>query len=376
MTASTAPTADLYNRWQDVVKEFSDVLSRLQRERKEIQTLLGQTREELASIERDWQALQARLQHMRSHPDSYARDEIIETYDSALKHEQRLASMRESYERLESRSKEREEHSRLLGHFTALTEEVGRRLAPPEAEGAEAEAATDASSGGAHGGRWLIYSLEAQEHRQQDLARRMHDGPVQSLTNLMLEAEICERLLDRDPVQAREELERLREMVRQTFTTARDYIAELRPMSLDDLGLVPTLKRYVGVASQRQGIPVSLNLVGEERRLSPLVESSLFRAAQELIGNALSYAGAQRIDVTLQLDEEKVVLEVRDDGRGFDVPKVLEEAPIRGTWGLIGLRERVALLEGRIEIDSKAGEGTRVRLELPASFEINGEEPG
>lgn len=376
MSGDRGQGKDLLNRWQDLVQEYHRQHERLQRERQEIQTLTSQVREELESLERDWESLQNRLQHMRSHPDSYGKEEIVQTYDAALKQEERLAALRESHERLEGRTKEREEQIRLLGHFVGLAEEVTRQLFPPEPEaegdGAKGPRAEGAATG-PHGGRWLIYSLESQEHRQRALARRMHDGPAQALTNLMLQAEICERLLSVDAEQAARELETLRQLVLETFGTVRDYIAELRPMSLDDLGLVPTVKKYAEIASQRREVPVTLNLVGEDRRLSPLVESTLFRAAQELVSNALEYAAASRVEVNIEIGAETVSLEVEDDGQGFDVQQVLKQAPARGTWGLIGLRERIGLLGGEFDIQSRKGQGTTARVTVPAEFAI--EEP-
>lgn len=370
MSGDTQPGADLYRRWQDVVEEFRGYLDRLQRQRREIESLTAQSREELESVEREVESLQGRLEHMRNHPDSYGKEEILQTFETALRHEKRLAALRESYERLQASQKEREEHIRLLGHLMGVSDEIGRQLAPTEADGEAAGPPEEVDGSGAHGGSWLIYSLESQEHRQRALARQMHDGPAQALTNLMLQAEICQRLLEADREQASKELDGLRQMVLETFTTVRDYISELRPMSLDDLGLVPTLKRYLDIASERRGQPVTLNLVGEDRRLSPIVESALFRAAQELVSNALEFSGAQRIEVTLEITRESVILDVRDDGRGFDVEEVLEKAPARGTWGLIGLRERVALLEGQFQLESAPGEGTRIRIRVPADFQI------
>lgn len=362
MSAPDPPTG-LANRWQDVVQEFEGYLARLKKERQEIQALAGQSQEDLEAVQREWEAIQDRLRHVRSHPESYSREETLQAFESALAIEPRLAALREAAERMQLRMGEREEQTKLLGHLLAISDEISRRIVPAPRQDGRGIA-------GAHGGRWLLYSLEAQEHRQQALARRMHDGPAHALTNLMLQAEVCQRLLEHDPAQVSAELERLRQMVHRAFTTVRDYIAELRPMSLDDLGLVPTVKRYLEIVGQRYGVEIGLQLEGEDRRLSRFVESTLYRAVQELVGNALSHAQAPRIQVELALGGDQVSLRVRDDGQGFDVSEVLNRAPGRGTWGLIGLRERVALLGGEVEIESQPGAGTQVSLQVPTNFEI------
>lgn len=192
----------------------------------------------------------------------------------------------------------------------------------------------------------------------------MHDGPAQSLTNLILQAEIVERLFDADPVRARTELGNLKTAANSTFQRIRDFIFDLRPMMLDDLGLIPTLKRYVQTFETKNRIATHLTTQGE-LALPAHVEVLVFRSIQELMNNAARHAHASHIQITLDLQNDPVAVTVEDDGGGFDVEAVLSAARLRGGSGLANLEKRIQLLRGRIQFQSSTGRGTKVRIELP-----------
>jgi two-component system sensor histidine kinase DegS len=141
--------------------------------------------------------------------------------------------------------------------------------------------------------------LGAQEDLRREIARAMHDGPAQSLTNIVLQAQIVERLVARDPASASGEVRQLIAMVQQTLDATKSFIFDVRPMVLDDLGLVPTLRRATRERGRRAGIPVEFDSLGQDRRLPMDVESGLFRMLDEALAAFLS-AGPDRI--TLRLD--------------------------------------------------------------------------
>jgi two-component system sensor histidine kinase DegS len=211
----------------------------------------------------------------------------------------------------------------------------------------------------------IVRVIEAQETEKQRLARLMHDGPAQLLTNVILQAEICQRLLDTNPAQAREELETLKTEVHKTFQRTRTIIADLRPMMLDDLGLVPTLRRYVRSWSEETEIEAEFVSAGREHRLAPYAEVTIFRVVQEVLENAAKHATPTHVQVTLRLDESTARAIVEDDGIGFDVDEALAKADEQRTIGLALIRDRAQMLGGTLEIDSTPGSGTRVLLEIP-----------
>jgi two-component system sensor histidine kinase DegS len=200
----------------------------------------------------------------------------------------------------------------------------------------------------------------------------MHDGPAQSLTNFILQTEICQRLFDRNPARAAEELNTLKNVASVTFQKVRDFIFDLRPMMLDDLGIVPTVRRYVDSFREKNDIQVQLDIIGEERRLQSYREVMIFRGIQELMGHARDYANAEEIDIRLDISGAKVKMIVIDNGRGFDAEAAfsgedhVQDARVQG---LMTLRETYELVGGTMSIVSSETEGTTVRLELPASDE-------
>src|SRR5579884_4113081 len=170
------------------------------------------------------------------------------------------------------------------------------------------------------------------EEERMRIARDMHDGPAQSMANLVLQAEILERLIARDPQLVVTELRDFKNGVRAVLDDTRRLIFDLRPMTLDDLGLVPTLRKFVGEFSQRSGINAALRVVGEESRLAGTLEPTLFRIVQEAMNNARKHASAKNIEVLITFQPSYVTAAVRDDGVGMDVAAT--EARIDGTRNL------------------------------------------
>lgn len=203
--------------------------------------------------------------------------------------------------------------------------------------------------------------IQAQEAERQRLSRQMHDGPAQALSNFILQTEIAMRLFEIDPVKAKEELESLRLSATQAFQKVRDFIFELRPMMLDDLGLAPTVKRYVDAMQGIPGSSVQFTLSGMERRLEPYLEVMLFRAIQELLGNAIRHSQASEVRLHLDLGDTMVKVMIDDNGKGFD-PEILKE---RTNMGIKIIRDRVEMLGGDFQLSTRIGEGTRVTFTIP-----------
>jgi two-component system sensor histidine kinase DegS len=151
--------------------------------------------------------------------------------------------------------------------------------------------------------------LNAQEDLRREIARSMHDGPAQSLTNIVLQAQIVERLLGRDPEGARGELRLLQSMVQQTLDATKTFIFEVRPMVLDDLGLVPTLRRAARERGRRAGIPVEFESMGQDRRIEVDLESSLFRIVDEALTGYLA-SRPDRVTIRLDWSDETIEAEV------------------------------------------------------------------
>ncbi|HEX4755879.1 MAG TPA: sensor histidine kinase [Candidatus Dormibacteraeota bacterium] len=203
------------------------------------------------------------------------------------------------------------------------------------------------------------------EEERMRIARDMHDGPAQSMANLVLQAEILERLIQRDPAQVVQELADFKDGVRAVLEDTRRLIFDLRPMTLDDLGLVPTLRKFVKDYGDKAKLNAQLRVMGEEVRLPGSYEPSIFRIIQEALNNARKHAKARNVEVLINFQEDSITAVVRDDGVGMDVAAI--EGTIDGNkhLGLISMRERAELEKGTLEIRSELGKGTEVRAGLP-----------
>jgi two-component system sensor histidine kinase DegS len=284
-------------------------LDETERALREITLMIEQSQGEVLKLTQRNAAITSHLQQLQSQMDSMPPQEIRNVYDSALDAQQRLFVMRGQLEKLQSEKSH-------LERFKATLERV------------RGSSGRDSSLGLAGGTRGSLASVEmlvnAQETERQRLSRQMHDGPAQALSNFILQTEIAMRLMDVDASQAREELNNLKASAMGTFQKVRNFIFELRPMMLDDLGLVPTVRRYADAFKEQTGLDIQVTVTGHERRLEPYLEVMLFRAIQELLGNAARHSQATLVKVILDMGEDRIRVSVDDNGRGFD-PSSLQQ---------------------------------------------------
>lgn len=221
-----------------------------------------------------------------------------------------------------------------------------------------------------------IRIIEAQEDERKRFAREIHDGPAQSMSNIVIKAEICEKLIDKNVSEAKGELRNLKKITRDSLQEVRKIIYNLRPMALDDLGLLPTLERYVISFKEDTNIDVTLKVrkVGEE--LKPAISLTVFRIVQEALNNILKHSKAKSASIYLERIEQRLIISIIDNGIGFDtnavrVNKKKNKSDLSGGFGLYSMKERVALLEGEFEVKSEIGKGTTIKIQIPL---INEEE--
>lgn len=206
--------------------------------------------------------------------------------------------------------------------------------------------------------------IKAQEEERKRVAREIHDGPAQSMANIVMRAEFCLKLLDMSPEKVRDELISLQNIVRISLMDVRKIIFDLRPMVLDDLGLAPAIKRYLSNYKEQYGLQVEFLFFGQQTRLDSSVEVALFRIVQEIVSNIHKHACANNSVVKIELLNDRVNIQVRDDGKGFDLDKVMSNKEREG-YGLIGMQERVQLLNGDINIVTAPGKGTSISISVP-----------
>ncbi|MCR4434529.1 MAG: histidine kinase [Clostridiales bacterium] len=208
--------------------------------------------------------------------------------------------------------------------------------------------------------------IKAQEEERRRVAREIHDGPAQSMSNVVLKAEICERLIDVDFFKAKQELQNLKAIVRESLQDVRKIIYNLRPMSLDDLGLVPTLERFIMTFQEESGISVSFKTRGLCTDIRPVISLTVYRIIQEAISNINKHSQAQNVVINLEFMDKELKLYIYDDGKGFNVDDLKARSnDMDSGFGLFSMRERVELLSGELEISSKPGKGTRLIIAIP-----------
>ncbi|AYC28932.1 sensor histidine kinase [Paenisporosarcina cavernae] len=208
--------------------------------------------------------------------------------------------------------------------------------------------------------------IEAQEEERKRLSREIHDGPAQMMANVLVRSDLIERTYREKGVEhALAEISDLKVMVRNALSEVRRIIYDLRPMALDDLGLIPTLKKYLSTIEEYNvGCKLHFQTFGKEKRLHSNMEVAIFRLIQESITNAMKHGRCKEVWVKVEWTRNNVNVVVKDNGIGFDQKMVKEQS-----FGMIGMRERVELIKGEMEVISVIGEGTTMKFKIPLDEE-------
>ena len=339
----------------NLVQELKDScrqeLDRVKRDLREIDTTIQQSQADVNRHAQRNASTTMQLQQAQSQLENMSRADIRTVYDAALDAQQRLFVMRGQLDKLQGDKAQ-------LTRMQAVLERIleGLERIPI---GSDKDAADDAA-------QTVEMLIQAQESERLRLSRRMHDGPTQSLSNFILQTEIAMRLFDKDQAKAREELVSLKTAASATFQNVRGFIFELRPMMLDDLGLVPTLNRYVENFKEQSKMDVRFTASGMDGRLESFLEVMIFRAVQELLGNAARHSQATQVRLQIDLAGGELRLMIEDNGQGFDTATLANSSGM----GLKIIRDRVDMLGGEFNVEGAHGQGTRVSFSVPAQLRV------
>lgn len=202
---------------------------------------------------------------------------------------------------------------------------------------------------------------QGQEDERARVARELHDETIQTFIALELQAHLILRALNNDPEIAAGKVKELVKLAQDGVKDVRRMIYALRPLYLDDLGWLPAVQALVSDLEEQGNITTSLSITGQERRLDPVVELSLFRITQEAVRNAARHSKADKLDVLIEFSGQ-VQLTIIDNGKGFD-PITNQQALLSaGHYGLVGMHERAQLIGAQLEVDSAPGKGTRITV--------------
>lgn len=331
--------------WAVIKDELQAELRQAQQELNEIPILLDESERDVKQLQERSASISAHLQQVLSQIDKIPPEEIRVAYDAALDAQQRLVVTRGQLEKLQNDKSH-------LTRFIDMLEAILQALeggSPEEIRASKSFATAE-------------MMIQAQESERSRLSKQMHDGPAQALSNFILQTEIAMRLFDVDHDQAREELSNLKTSATTTFQHVRDFIFDLRPMMLDDLGLFPTIQRYVDAFKEKHGLDVQLSTTGVEIRLEPYLEVMVFRSIQELLTNIYQHSQANQVKIQIDATDTRVKASIEDNGKGFEAESELAKET---NLGLRLIKDRVEMLGGTFDMDSTIGQGSHISFEIP-----------
>ncbi|MDB5079026.1 MAG: hypothetical protein JWP00_950 [Chloroflexi bacterium] len=330
---------------------------RLAGELREIELIIRQNQVEVDKLSQRDSSLSGQVKSMEANLDGYEKSDMRNLYNLMIEQRMRMILMRQQLEGLQTKQqllKERQQQNIKLAQTLAQRpkHEAGHSGGRVGGLGAN-----DAQS-------MVSKIIQAQENERLRVSRQLHDGPAQAMSNLVLRAEICERWMDADVNRAKSEITGLKSMVNEILQETRRFIFDLRPMILDDLGLLPTLRRYIKDYVEKNKVEVNFLPSGRERRLPTHVETAIFRIIQEALINVAIHANAAHIQVVLDMGDSAATITVEDDGVGFDINKLSLELQQK-SLGIASMGQRIEMLGGQLSIDSTMGRGTRVTALIP-----------
>ncbi len=322
--------------------------------------------EQIQEFEVQEESCRKQLAKVTKNLSRYSEDDINEAYRCSKDIEVKVALLREREAYLREKRAERENQLQHLKSVVKQSEDLISQIgvainylsSDDESLGVEVAAVSDKES-------HVIAVIKAQEEERKRVARDIHDGPAQSVANLVLQVEYCQKLLEVDPPRVKDELELLKNSAKVNLESIRKIIFALRPMDLDDLGLVPAIKRYLAEFEKTNNLSVTFKFIGTEDRYSQAIEIAVFRIIQEALNNVVKHAKASKVEVILETQPEAISTVIRDDGMGFDIGEKVRD----NSFGFRGMKERTDLLEGELTVNSMPGEGTEVFIKVPVKGE-------
>jgi two-component system sensor histidine kinase DegS len=352
---------ELYQIGENARREYERVKKELLAV-KEMTTVVVQ---KVDVLEKQYNKARIRLMEVNRDFKKYTEDEIKDAYDKAYNKQIELFSEREKEKLLRFQRDQLERSMKTLDDTVHRSEELisnvgmALKLLTNDLESISGQIG-ELQQRQALG----ISIIKAQEEERKRVARDIHDGPAQSMANIVMRAEFCLKLMEKNPSAVTDELNSLIELVRTSLNEVRKIIFDLRPMVLDDLGLVPALKRYVEQYIEENGIFVEMIVFGRECRLDNSLEVTLFRVVQESLTNIKKHADARDVVVKVEFTQNAVSVLIRDNGCGFDKDTVMAKRGRQG-YGLIGMKERIELIGGRLDVRTAIDRGTEVFLSVP-----------
>lgn len=368
---------DIYKKWRNMpiynIKADFFLGGFILTEHEEMEIFL---REILMKIEEKQNQVIRQLEDSHRKVESLRRDKIVieeKLKDNISFFNPVCAKNREKLEDItQNILKEHENTERIKGELTEINQKINTmgkivlfmKEHKPNQEETEEVVKDNFSASG-------ISILEAQEMERKRIARDLHDSTVQSLTNIIHKTEYCSKMIDKDAVKVKLELVSMMENIRASIDDMRQIIYDLRPMSIDDLGLVPTIQRFVEENKEEHAdmkFQIRVTSESDEIDLPSVVTLTIFRIIQEACNNIFKYSKAKNVSIVISYWEDEIEVTIEDDGIGFDKEQIGNSEDKKSSgFGLSIMKERAQLLSGTFSIESSPGNGTKVSISIPYS---------
>jgi len=362
---------------KDSVKEIKDISDFARQEYLELEEEFLRLKIEATnlidrvdSLERKYKLSKSKLLLVNKNFNNFSQEEMQEIYEATDKLRVDLAVEKEREMNLIKRRNELELHLKYVRKISEKADKLSYNFdVAYSVLSGDLKKITEKMDDIQNKEIWGLKVIEAQEIERQRIARDMHDGPAQSLSNLIIKTELCIRLLDIDIDRTKLELQTLKMYIRGTIDETRRMIYNLRPMSIDDLGLIPTLERLIEKMSEDMGFTIEFNVMECDDypmdEIDPVINLTLYRITQEALNNVSKYSKATRVSVDLTYEDSGIELEITDNGIGFEVGDMKLRLEDNKGFGMSMMRERANLLSSVFKIVSKVGKGTSIHIRVP-----------
>ncbi|AIQ26391.1 histidine kinase [Paenibacillus sp. VTT E-133280] len=355
----------------EILQVARDELAALNKELQRVMDETDETLKKVDKLELQYHRSRIRLTEVSRDFVRYSEKDIRIAYEKATELQLELMMTREREVYLRSRRDELQMRVRSVENSVERAESIGSQMSVVlEYLSGELGQVTRIVESAKNRQMIGLKIILAQEEERKRIAREIHDGPAQMLANLVLRTEIVERMLVKQEFGlVQDEVIDLKGQVRYSLEEMRKVIFNLRPMALDDLGLIPTLRKYVHDFEEKTKLRTTLETRGQEHRLSSAMEAAVYRLVQEALSNAAKHAYPSFVLVEITYQAQLIKIVIKDNGLGFNVQKLKNPQGNRESFGLVGMRERVELLEGRMEIISAENQGTTIVIHIPTNVE-------
>lgn len=359
---------DIYAIAEDTRRAKENVEKQLFKLKEEVNEVI----EQVDKLSAEEKTARLRLMEVSRNFDKYTEEDIKRAYDAAWQLQVKLSVLTEKEKGLLQRRNDLERQLLDLESVVSRGESMVERLGMVVSL-LKGQAETFISQLRVSEQRqvFAFFILKAQEEERHKIARELHDGPAQNMAGLIMKLEYLEHTCQNDTEELKRELALIRQGLRENLADIRRIIFDLRPPQLEKRGLLGCITDYISDFETRYGISVEFQVLGEppeKADFSETLEFTIFRVIQEALTNVGRHSGARHVAVKFEVAEENVNLIIKDNGCGFDA-SILADAPtVAGSgYGLVSMRERVALLGGELVVQSSKGKGTRVIAHIPRS---------